>query len=86
MLSTPERLQDSRNHCVPILDFIEGDEEEYISFLVMPLLRKFNDPPFHFVGEIVDFVQQTLEVCTYPAHLHCIYILITVFPGPRLHS
>lgn len=29
----------------------------------MPVLRPFNDPNFTSFGEIVDFVNQTLEVC-----------------------
>lgn len=86
MLSTPERLQDARNHCVPILDYIEGDEGENISFLVMPLLRKFDDPPFYFVEEIVDFVRQTLEVREF---LHFVLHRLTVIDrpqGPRVYS
>ncbi|KLO08592.1 hypothetical protein SCHPADRAFT_908516 [Schizopora paradoxa] len=53
-------LRDPRNHCVPILDSfeIEGDEAIY---MVMPLLRDFNDPPFYAVKDVVDFVHQTLE-------------------------
>ncbi len=28
----------------------------------MPVLRFFNDPPFVFVDEALDFIQQSLEV------------------------
>ena len=31
--------------------------------MVMPYLRPFNDPEFRTIGEVVDFVSQTLEVC-----------------------
>lgn len=62
MLSQPERLEDPTNHCIPILDFFIDDVDSDIGFLVMPLLRRFNDPPFFYVDEVVDFMKQTLEV------------------------
>lgn len=62
MLSHPERLEDPTNHCIPILDFFTDDVDSDIGFLVMPLLRRFNDPPFFYVDEVVDFMRQTLEV------------------------
>ena len=45
-LSSPELKEDSRNHCVPILDHFQDEEDETVSFLVMPLLRRFDDPKF----------------------------------------
>lgn len=52
-------VEEARNHCVPILDtFIEGD----IVYIVMPLLRPFNDPPFLAVAEVIDFIDQLVEV------------------------
>ena len=60
--STPERLRSPRNHCVPIYDCISDTIDPEIEFLVMPLLRSFDDPPFEAVGEVLDFVKQTLEV------------------------
>ena len=30
--------------------------------MVMPYLRPFNDPEFEAVGEVVEFITQTLEV------------------------
>jgi len=47
------------NHAVPLLDLIVGNDE--YDFIVMPVLRFFNDPPFVFVEEVLDFIQQTLE-------------------------
>jgi serine/threonine protein kinase len=59
MLSSPERRKDPHNHAVPILDhFTKGT----VAFLVMPLLRLFNDPPFSTVNEVVDFFRQMLQV------------------------
>lgn len=56
--------EDIRNHCVPILDYFEDESESNTAFMVMPLLRAFNDPPFVFIYEVTDFIRQTLEVCT----------------------
>lgn len=61
--SDPERRSDPRNHCVPVLDYftavVEGSEEHYV---VMPLLRKFSDPAFFVISEIVGLMRQLLEV------------------------
>ena len=62
MLSTPESLDNPNNHCVPILDHFSNPEESEITYIVMPLLREFNDPKFYDISEMLDFVQQTLEV------------------------
>ncbi len=51
---------DTRNRAVPLLDLLVGEEDH--DFLVMPLLRHFDDPRFLYVEEVVDFVRQTLEV------------------------
>jgi hypothetical protein len=54
-------VEEARNHCVPILDtFIDED----IVYIVMPLLRPFNDPPFLAVAEVIDFIDQLVEVFT----------------------
>ncbi|TDL23964.1 kinase-like protein [Rickenella mellea] len=59
--STPERLKDRRNHCVPILDHFQDRTQHDLSFIVMPLLRKFDDPPFQSAGEVIEFMRQLLE-------------------------
>jgi len=61
-LSTPESLVDPSNHCVEIIDSFTDENEPEISFLVMPLLRRFDDPEFYTVEEALDFMKQTLEV------------------------
>ena len=61
-LSTPERLSDKDNHCVPILDVLSAPDAEDEVILVMPLLRKFNDPPFDTYGEVVECLQQLFAV------------------------
>ncbi|KAK7691445.1 hypothetical protein QCA50_004844 [Cerrena zonata] len=61
LLSTPELLQDPTNHCVPIFDVLDDPLEPTKALLVMPYLRPFDDPEFRTIGEVVDFVSQTLE-------------------------
>ncbi|KAI0700981.1 kinase-like domain-containing protein [Cerioporus squamosus] len=54
-------IQDSRNHCVPVLDVFDDPFDPEFAFLVMPFLRQCNDPPFTSVGEVIDFMDQTIE-------------------------
>ena len=60
--SSEDRKCDARNHCVPVLDYIEDDRMPEYALIVTPLLRLFNDPEFATIGEILEFVRQTLEV------------------------
>lgn len=53
---------DPRNHCVPILDVFPDEVDPDFSYVVMPHLRLANDPPFQFVEEVVEFVDQILDV------------------------
>lgn len=62
MLSTKELRADPRNHCVAIIEVIDDPDDDSISYMVMPLLRNADSPPFQFVKEIIDFVDQVLEV------------------------
>ena len=64
MLSTKELLADPRNHCVPVIDVIDDPDYDAISYMVMPMLRLADNPPFQYVKEIIDFVDQILEVRT----------------------
>jgi serine/threonine protein kinase len=49
------------NHCVPILDVIEESETSKWVFLVMPVLRPYNNPPFETLNNVVDFMRQYLR-------------------------
>lgn len=60
-LSSPRLLEDPRNHCVPLLEVIHDAVDSTMSFMVMPYLRPFDDPYFCAIGEVVDFVRQSLE-------------------------
>ena len=61
-LSSREMLAKKDNHCVPLLDDFQDDDEPNKHFIVMSLLRQFDDPPFYAVKEVVDFIEQTLRV------------------------
>jgi hypothetical protein len=54
-----------KNHCVEILDAFLDPFSPGVSYIVMPLLRTFDDPEFGAIGEVIDFVTQVLEVCSY---------------------
>ena len=57
--------EDSRNHVVPFYSTFSDRESPEIQFLVMPVLRRFDDPEFMLGCEVIDFVSQVLEVrCT----------------------
>jgi serine/threonine protein kinase len=77
MLSSPERRKDPHNHAVPVLDYFVDDDNPSQAFLVMPLLRPFDSPPFDTVNEALDFVRQILEVC-------CIHHRIPYYTHPNL--
>ena len=69
MLSTKELLVDPRNHCAPVIEVIDDPDDNSISYMVMPMLRLADNPPFQYVKEIIDFVDQILEVrATDPAN------------------
>ena len=55
-------FEDSRNHCVPLLDFFDAFDDPQRTILVMPLLKRFNDPPFETVWEVVECIGQLFEV------------------------
>ena len=50
---------------MPILDVFTDPFDASLSLLVMPYLRPFNDPEFCTIGEVMDFIRQTLEVCPF---------------------
>ncbi|KIJ27330.1 hypothetical protein M422DRAFT_784939 [Sphaerobolus stellatus SS14] len=60
-LSSPSLRSDNRNRAVHILDFIPLPKTDEKAFLVMPLHRHFNNPPFSFVSEILEALRQLLQ-------------------------
>ena len=65
-LSSPPLRDDPQNYSVPILDVFPDNEDASLSYIVMPFLHQIDKPEFCWVGEIVDFVDQILEVCNVP--------------------
>lgn len=57
-----EALRKGNNHCVPIIASFEDPIAPDTSYIVMPILRAFDDPEFGALGEVVDFVSQVIEV------------------------
>ena len=54
--------EDSRNHVVPFYATFPDHESPDVQFMVMPVLRRFDDPEFMFGCEVTEFVSQVLEV------------------------
>jgi len=60
--SSNELRDDSRNHCVPLLDLIDTANTKLDKkLMVMPFLRPFNHPRFQTFGEFVAFFMQICE-------------------------
>jgi hypothetical protein len=72
-LGSPDSRKDEWNHCVPILDIFHDDQDPKYQYIIMPVLRPFNDPSFTAFGEVIDFVNQTLEACI-SAILHALVL------------
>ena len=61
-LGSADCRNDPRNHCVPVLSVFSDDRDPWYRYIVMPVFRPFNEPNFTTFGEVIDFVNQTLEV------------------------
>ena len=62
MLGTPPLSEDPANHSVPILDTFEDATNPQVSYIVMPLLRDFDNPPFESGEDVLELGEQLLEV------------------------
>ncbi|EIW54116.1 uncharacterized protein TRAVEDRAFT_74378 [Trametes versicolor FP-101664 SS1] len=54
-------INDSQNRCIPVYEVLRDPYQPQTSLMVMPYLRPCNDPDFVTVGDIIEFVGQTLE-------------------------
>jgi hypothetical protein len=70
-----QKIREKGNPCVPIAHHFslvwERTARPPSDFIVMPLLSRFDDPPFYNVNEVIDFVHQALEVrnlSSWPRH------------------
>ncbi|KAF8548790.1 hypothetical protein OG21DRAFT_1470824 [Imleria badia] len=64
-LGSLESCKEKTNHCVPILAVFPDGRDPRYQYIVMPVLRPFNQLNFTSFGEVVDFVNQTLEGLLY---------------------
>lgn len=55
-------INDPQNRCIPVYEVLRDPYQPQTSLMVMPYLRPCNDPDFVTVGDIIEFVGQTLEV------------------------
>ncbi|KAK0447882.1 uncharacterized protein EV420DRAFT_1483684 [Desarmillaria tabescens] len=58
LFSSPPLSLDPRNHYVPVIQALKYGE---FGILVLPLLRKFDDPPFDTVREVIECFRQLFE-------------------------
>lgn len=61
-LSSELLASDPHNHCVRLYDVLEVPNEDDMVILVLPLLRRYDSPPFETVEEAIDFFSQVFEV------------------------
>ncbi|KAH9927737.1 kinase-like domain-containing protein [Fomitopsis serialis] len=60
-LSSATLAKDPHNHCVSVFDVLPDPFEPKKMLMIMQYLRPFDDPPFMALGEVIDFISQTLE-------------------------
>ncbi|CAA7263811.1 unnamed protein product [Cyclocybe aegerita] len=60
-LSSEPLSSDPRNHCAPLLDVLYPPEDSRNIILVMPMLRRFDSPPFDTFGEALECFRQLFE-------------------------
>ena len=54
-----------KNHCVPLFEVLYPMDAKW-TVMVMPHMRKFDNPEFETVGELVEFFRQLFEVNSFP--------------------
>ncbi|KAI0657829.1 kinase-like domain-containing protein [Cubamyces menziesii] len=62
-------IKDPTNHCVPVHQMLPDPFDHEKALMVMPYLRPCNNPDWSTLGDVVDFVTQTLEGLTF-MHRH----------------
>jgi hypothetical protein len=79
-LSSPELLNDPRNHAVPIYDVLQIHNDNKYDLLVMPLLRPFDSPRFDTIGECMDFFRQIFQASKLLDGLNVLLFLFNTGP------
>ncbi|KAK0497815.1 hypothetical protein EDD18DRAFT_120909 [Armillaria luteobubalina] len=82
LFSSPPLSLDPKNHCIPVFQVLKYEQ---FGILVLPLLRKFDDPPFDTVGEVVECFRQIFEGIqfmhqNFVAHRDCTKLNIMMDP------
>ncbi|KAH9851120.1 kinase-like domain-containing protein [Lenzites betulinus] len=54
-------LDDHRNHCVKVYEILPDPSDPERALMVMPYLRPCNNPDFATIGDVVEFIDQTIE-------------------------
>ncbi|KAI0669473.1 kinase-like domain-containing protein [Trametes maxima] len=54
-------IRDPMNHCVPVREILLDPHDPNSALMVMPFLRPCNNPAFSTIGDVIEFVNQTLE-------------------------
>ncbi|EIN06243.1 hypothetical protein PUNSTDRAFT_72931 [Punctularia strigosozonata HHB-11173 SS5] len=60
-LGSEPLASDARNHCVPIYEILPLPDGNTARIIVMPLLRKYDNPRWDTIGEVVSCIQQIFE-------------------------
>jgi hypothetical protein len=60
--SSDEMKKIPQNHCAPLYQVLHLPEDSDRAILVMPLLRRYDDPPFENTNEVLELFQQVFEV------------------------
>ncbi|KAG8903695.1 hypothetical protein FRC01_009033 [Tulasnella sp. 417] len=60
-LSSTELQQDPRNHSLPLLEVLHDPSDAHKVILVLPLVRRVDEPPPASIRECCDLIEQTLE-------------------------
>ncbi|KAI0088676.1 hypothetical protein BDY19DRAFT_179850 [Irpex rosettiformis] len=61
LLSCLEVQDQSLNHCIPLLECIEENEDTGVYYLVTPFLRPVHDPPLETLGDAIEFTTHIME-------------------------
>lgn len=61
-LTSNEMRSDPRNCAPPLLDIVPIPADDEHCFIVMPLLRAFDSPPFSRRIEVIEALRQFLQV------------------------
>ncbi|RPD53219.1 hypothetical protein L227DRAFT_658388 [Lentinus tigrinus ALCF2SS1-6] len=86
-LTSPPLSNDPRNHCCPILAVLQDPRDPDIQLVVLPFLRRYNNPKFNTVGEAIEFFRQAFEGLhfmheNHVAHRDCMTLNIMMDPKP----